>query len=479
MTCPSPEELHRFAAGVWPEAESHVAECRTCRARLREFDEEESLLRTALVAEPEPVGFWVQVAGSFGAVVSVQLGWHTAKAAIAADSSLLSALGGLAAAGIARFVFSGWPLALLAAMAALAAAGARWSRPGRAAGIVVLLALTVLPSAALTRRAGDAVEVPVTETLEDTLIAAADTVVISGVVHGNLLGFARRVEIRGRVTGSVMIIAERLELRAGAVVGGDVYAAGGSLHLDKDSTVEGGMIAGAGNVRLAGRIARGVMAGANQVTVAGELRNGLTAGSARLILEPTARVYGGLVAELESAAALRLDPAAVIEGERRISYEPSRFRDPWFYTWAGIQFAGAVLVAWLWLRLAPVSFAACVDGAAHWWLSLLAGAATLILAIVGAALAAVALIGLPLGAGLAGLLAAGMYLSQVIVARVLGSRFARGALPQTVWGLLGLTIATRIPFAGSLAGTVVLLVGLGAFARFLWGVTAESWHARA
>src|SRR6266446_1162474 len=74
--------------------------------------------------------------------------------------------------------------------------------------LIVLLTLS-LPSFALERRHSDFVTVPTSETVDDTLLAAGNTVRVEGVVNGDLLAFCETLEVRGTVKGDLVSFAKR------------------------------------------------------------------------------------------------------------------------------------------------------------------------------------------------------------------------------------------------------------------------------
>ena len=88
--------------------------------------------------------------------------------------------------------------------------GRRWrqSKPGLCL-LIVLLTLS-LPSFALERRHQDFITVPASETIDDTLLAAGNTVRVEGVINGDLLAFAQTVEVRGTVKGDMVSFAKRI-----------------------------------------------------------------------------------------------------------------------------------------------------------------------------------------------------------------------------------------------------------------------------
>src|SRR5438874_5781608 len=115
---------------------------------------------------------------------------------------------------------------LLGGGALLLARRWRLDQPGLHLLIVLLLTLS-LPSFALERRHAEFVTVAPNETVDDTLLAAGNTVRVEGVVNGDLLAFARTLEVRGSVKGDYV----RFARRSGAIgtVEGRIYNLSQSL----------------------------------------------------------------------------------------------------------------------------------------------------------------------------------------------------------------------------------------------------------
>ena len=138
--------------------------------------------------------------------------------------------------------------------------------------LIVLLALS-LPSFALERRHGEFVTVAANETVDDTLVAAGNTVRMEGVVNGDLLAFGRTVEVRGTVKGDLVSFAQRTEV-SGTVeghiytfsqsldldgqLGHSIYGLVQSLRVDDRGHVGEGIVVAAGDVSLEGEVKRSV-----------------------------------------------------------------------------------------------------------------------------------------------------------------------------------------------------------------------------
>src|SRR5262245_31516788 len=113
------------------------------------------------------------------------------------------------------------------------------------------------------------VTIPPGETVDDTLIVAADSVTIDGTVTGDLIAFVRQVTIRGTVKGNVVSFAQRVEL---------------------EGTVEGSLIGLSQSVRTRGEVAHNVYALAESAEIGPAARIGENA----MILSSESRIEGAI-----------------------------------------------------------------------------------------------------------------------------------------------------------------------------------------
>src|SRR5215831_927997 len=126
-----------------------------------------------------------------------------------------------------------------------------WRRAMLVSSILSVLALfTVFSSSsyALDVRSSDKpVTVPSGETIDDTLVAAGESVTVDGTVAGDLIAFARQVTIRGTVKGNVISFAQ---------------------HVEVEGTVEGGVFGFAQSLDTRGQVAHNIYAFAQNADVA-------------------------------------------------------------------------------------------------------------------------------------------------------------------------------------------------------------------
>ena len=178
--------------------------------------------------------------------------------------------------------------------------------------LIVLLALS-LPSFALERRHGDFVTVPASETVDDTLLAAGNTVRVEGVVNGDLLAFGGTVEVRGTVKGDLVSFAQRTvvsgtveghiytfsqSLDLDGQLGHSIYGLAQSLRMNDRGHVGEGIVVAAGDVSLEGEVKRSVNIFTGNADVSGSIGRDLTMAGGSLTLTNTARVGGNLSARV-------------------------------------------------------------------------------------------------------------------------------------------------------------------------------------
>src|SRR5271169_4608202 len=296
--------------------------------------------------------------------------------------------------------------------------------------LIVLLALS-LPSFALERRHGDFVTVAANETVDDTLLAAANMVRVEGVVNGDLLAFGRTVEVRGTVKGDLISFAQRTEV-SGTVeghiytfsrtldlegqLGHSIYGVVQSLHIDDRGRVGEGIVVAVGDVSLEGEVKRSVnIVTSGSADVSGSIGRDLTMIGRSLTLTNTARVGGNLSARVRQLTEVQIADGATIGGKRdiQVRVRESQFTRPRFYFHQAVWLAGAMLVGWLGLLLFPGFFQASTHAVGSGWRSLGLGIAILAGVPLAIILTAITLVGFPLSIMLLMGYLAAIYLAKI------------------------------------------------------------------
>ena len=494
----------------------HLATCQRCRELVDALRAENRVLGESLHELPEeaadPVGFprlrlsrvWGDLAALAAvlALVSVFSAWVD-KLRI---PEALEWLNPFSADGLTNLIFNlsyyfaHGGTAMLADYAAVVGGlflllgggalllGRRWRlhQPGLRL-LIVLLTLS-LPSFALERRHAEFVTVAANETVDDTLLAAGNTVRVEGVVNGDLLAFARTLEVRGSVKGDLVSFAKRTvvsgtvegriynfsqSLDLDGELGHSIYGWVQSLRVDNRGHVGDGIVVGAGDISLEGEVKRSATIFAGNADVSGTIGRDLTMAGGSLTLTNTARVGGNLSARVRHMKDVNIADGASIAGKRdiQVRVRKSQFTRPRFYLHQAVWLAAAMLVGWLGLVLFPGFFQGCTEAVGAGWRSLGLGVGVLAGAPVAIVVAAVTLVGIPVSLMLLALYLAAIYLAKIWVGAFLGRMLLKpSGATRRDWllgllvGLLILTIVGFIPYLGGLVRLAMVCLGLGAFA---------------
>jgi Putative zinc-finger len=500
----------------------HLATCRRCRDLVDALRTENRVLSESLNELPEdapsPAGFlhprrswvWGDVAVlaavlALGSITSIwfdglsipaALEWFNPFSASGRTNLLFSLFDHFATGGTAMLTDYAAVVGFVSLLLLLGGIALRWGRgllrqPGLRL-LIVLLALS-LPGFALERRHADFVTVPASETVDDTLMAAGNTVRIEGVVNGDLLAFGRTVEVRGTVKGDLLSFAKRTvvsgtvegriytfseSLDLDGLLGHSLYGFVQTLRVNDRGHVGEGIVAAAGDVSIEGEVKRSVdLLTSGNADVSGSIGRNLTTSGVSLTLTNTARVGGNLSARVRQQTEAHIADGATIVGKRDIQVQvrQRRFARPRFYFHQAVWFAAALLAGGLCLLLFPGFFRTTTQAVGSGWLNLGLGIAVLAGVPVVMVVAAITLIGLPISFMLCAVYLAAIYLAKVWVGAFLGRMLLKtSGATKGDWflgllvGLLILTVVEFIPYLGGLVRFGVVCLGLGAFAGQLY-----------
>jgi hypothetical protein len=174
---------------------------------------------------------------------------------------------------------------------------------------------------------------------------------------------------------------------------------------------------------------------------------------------------------------------ATIGGKRDIQVQAKkiRFAQPKFYFFQAAWLLAAMLVGWLGLVLFPGFFQGTMQAVGAGWRSVGLGFAVLVGAPVAMVVGVATLVGIPVALMLLALYLAAIYLAKVWVGAFLGKiLLKRATATKRDWllgllvGLLIITVAGFIPYAGSLIRFGVVCLGLGAFVWQLYRVSRQA-----
>ena len=373
-------------------------------------------------------------------------------------------------------------------------------------GVVAILCGSVLvsePASALDVRYDKTlVTVAAGETVDDTLVIAAETVLVRGDVTGDLLAAGRRIEIdgnvegnvvafaetvtiRGTVGGSVVSAAERVELRQ-AATGRDLWAAAETVSVDMGSKVAGNATLAGEKTIVAGSVGKDLYAMAETVELDGSLGDNLEAFGNRVRLLDNAHIGGDARLRIENESKLYRADGAQVEGEIEFLAMPddvkprSRYTDLEFYLWQLARIVSAVLVGmvllWLFPGLRLVSIDGGVDGLKSAGIGLIALLGLPLLAL----LVAFTLVGLPfsffamvawLGVLYLAKILVGIFIGRSVLAR---TDYADSSLLILLVGIALVILVVNLPWIGGLLGFVMTIIGMGLIVQRLLGVVPRA-----
>lgn len=353
-------------------------------------------------------------------------------------------------------------------------------------GISVLLMAFVFVGVtrAQSVKSGDLVTVAKGQTVDSMLVATGRTIVIDGVVNGDVFCAGQNVSISGTVNGDVFCAAQTLRITG--VVDGSVRAAGqtvsysadafGSVSLlgqvvslEEDTAVGRDLLVGANTVTLQGSVTRDASIGAETATINGVIGRNLGGQYKSLTLGPSAEVKGSV--DYTSSTDLTKANGATISGSVNRRNPPKEQNK----SMTGLSvlklfvymFVSLMIVSLTVVLIFPGLFKSTNTQIVKSKSRVVAmGLTMLFVAPIAIFLIALSVVGIPLaGLALAGWLLA-MMLSGPVAAYYVGSKVIRGNHSPFVVMLTGSSIVLALyalPGINILVGLFVGVVGSGAF----------------
>lgn len=388
----------------------------------------------------------------------------------------------------------GVSVAALASLAGLATflAGALLRRfPGAASLVLGLLLLcAAMPAKArVALHLQEGLQVPAGETVDATVVANGDEVVVDGIVQGDLLVFAERVTIRGKVLGNLVGAGRELDV-SGEVRGqllfvgadirvegrvGDVLAAFDRFTLAPKGRIPRDLTLAGHEAFLEGAVARDVTAFADRLELRGSVGRDVEAWSEHVSVRRAASVAGTLHLHAHSKQGLALLAPDVVAGG--VAFHPiemphtggwHRYAEPFFYLWLLVGIAGAFLVGMLFYALAPGLYDLAVASGRDFATTLGVGFIATVCVPLAILLVALTVVGIPLAAIAAVSYLLSCYLAGILVAGLIGRGLAKrpaGGMRSfgtaLLLGLLLVMVGKNLPFIGPPFRVVVLLLGMG------------------
>jgi len=309
--------------------------------------------------------------------------------------------------------------------------------------------------------------------IEGTAFIAAQSVNITGEIDGDLFIAARDIRLGGIVRGNVYLAGQGVWLEG--KVTGDVFGAGQSVYVTEDAKLARDVFFAGELVSQLGPVGRAFYAGASKLNLQSRIGQDVRVEVEQMSVESGATIGGDL--RYTSPQEATISTGAKIDGEivwkKPQPPQERPMENPFLNGLKDFVFSLlAAFLVWLVVRaIWPRSWDAAVEtlrrrpGASFGY-----GALVLFLTPMAVIVLLVTVVGIPLALITASSYTSALYLTQIVVAVLLGRLIAeRFGWRQIHWGLwmtLGalavLKLLGMIPFVGLLVGLTVGLAGLGA-----------------
>ena len=364
--------------------------------------------------------------------------------------------------------------------------------------LVLMIGTMVSPESAVAleiRRSEGVVTVAKSETIDDTLIIAGETVVVEGVITGDLVVAARSIDISGTVEGNVLTFGELVTISGkvggfalgaassydlrGAIVAGDLWAAGDKVAIDSDARIGRNATVAGENVSVEGHVIKDLFAFAETVELSGVLGEDMEVFADSVKLLGDAQVGGNVRFRSGSEEKLFRAEGVQIEGEVEfldLSEEfqnKNRYARIEFYLWQLAHLIGAFLVGVTFLWLVPGYRSASIGAGIEALKTAGVGFLFMISVPIAALLIAITLVGIPLSFISVVVWLVCLYLAKIVVGVVIG-RMVLSQSDSFVWtllvGLIIVTVAINLPFIGGIINLMLTIIGLGLVAQYLIGL---------
>ena len=361
-----------------------------------------------------------------------------------------------------------------------------------AAGLCMLtLAVALLaPDAnALERRSGETVTITKEQTIDDTLVAAGETVVIDGVITKDLFAFARRIVVRGSIGGNLIAFAEDITVQGqvggmvlgagasmdliNATVSGDLWGAGESVRIDPATQIAGNATIAARRAEIAGQIEHDALTFAGKLEVSGRVGRNLDVFARRVHLLNDARIGGDLRLRTDRDNALRQSATSAVGGEVNVHSDEMHYESRGRHVHGGyyllqlFRLISAFIAGLVLLWCVPCLRALNISNGTEGLKTVGIGLLTVIALPVFMLVSAVTLVGLPFAVIGFFLLLLVVYFAKILLAsfigRLLPGPFKRmDNYPLTLLsGLVVILLVVNIPWVGGFINLALTLAGAG------------------
>lgn len=351
------------------------------------------------------------------------------------------------------------------------------------------------------RRDDNMVTIDASETIDDTLIVAGETVVVDGTVKGDLVALGGRVVINGSVGGNLITFGEAITVhgRVGgflmgagssielvdAVVDGDLWTAADKVNINRESRIGRNATIAAELVTMAGEVERDLLAFGEKIELSGKVGEDFEVFAERVSLMGSASVGGNLRFRTDDENNLQRSSNSVVNGKVEFLTPESEFNRVNKYATVGfyvrqlLRLVSAFIAGFALLWLFPVLRDVTLDSGISGIKTAGIGLVGLVTLPVFMLLFAISVVGLPFTVvgfftWLLAIYFAKIVLASVIGQMLLGSSEKNDSLPWTLLaGLVAILVVVNIPVLGGIFNFILTIVGIGLIVQVVLTYTSR------
>ena len=346
---------------------------------------------------------------------------------------------------------------------------------------VVLTGMAATVAHASGFRAGDAVSVPATETVDGTLFAAGSsidvagtvngdvycagqTVTISGTVNGDVICAGSTLIVSGHVNGNIRVAGQTVTLSGN--VAGNASVAASDFVIDEKGVVGRDLLGGSSTLTINGQVGRDMVAAATTLTVNGQVGRNIDARLEAVTVGATGRVggsldYTGPADPTIATGGLIVGKIARTEPQQNMQQHAASS----MFGWALFSIVSMVLLAMALVVVMPRAFQTASTFAwSHPGTTTLVGVVTGMVLPFAVVVLFMTVFGIPLAILLIFAWIVAAILTMPFVAYLVGRlilRRVKSPYQLMLVGSLVLSVVSVIPFVGFLAMMVSYFFGLG------------------
>ncbi|MBL6689843.1 MAG: polymer-forming cytoskeletal protein [Pseudomonadales bacterium] len=337
------------------------------------------------------------------------------------------------------------------------------------------------------------------EVINDTVIAAGETIVVDGDVTGDLFAFSRRVVVNGEVSGNLITFAESITIRGdvggsllGASssleidetsIGGDLWTFSNSLFVSSGTEVTGNSVGFAETIVFSGTVKKDLVTFAEMVEVSGEVGEDAEVFAQSLNLLGQSKIAGNVRFRGDEEDFQKSDSAFVggaieFPGLPEDLTPRNRYLTGDYYIRQLVRLAAAFIAGLLFLWLVPAARDVELEGGVEGLKTAGIGLVAVVSMPIIAVLFAMTLVGLPLAMLGIFFWIALIYFAKIVVAYMLGSMLLSSReedenLALTLFvGLFGVIVAVCLPGLGGVINFLLTIIGVGMLVSLMLSYTS-------